>query len=105
MIKRIYYLILVGREISLDFIIFVIVYEYTTPVPKISDLPSYLLARLFERPLRDISRLIEHQTEEFGKEGMCTKFIPKSLAIEQKKLRFEIAQDNFDMVTDNENVL
>ena len=33
------------------------------------------------------------------------KFIPKLLTTEQKDLRSEIAQDNLEMVSDDENVL
>ena len=36
---------------------------------------------------------------------MCAKFIPKLLTIEQKRLRFEVAQDNLEMVADDDNVL
>ena len=36
---------------------------------------------------------------------VCPKFIPKWLTIEQKDLRSEIAQDNLEMVSDDENVL
>ena len=36
---------------------------------------------------------------------MCAKFIPKLLTTEQKDLRSEIAQDNLEMVSDDENVL
>ena len=36
---------------------------------------------------------------------VCVKFIPKLLTTEQKNLRSEIAQDNLEMVSDDENVL
>ena len=36
---------------------------------------------------------------------VCAKFIPKLLTTEQKVLRSEIAQDNFEVVSDNENIL
>ena len=36
---------------------------------------------------------------------MCVKLIPKLLTTEQKDLRSEIAQDNLEMVSDDENVL
>ena len=36
---------------------------------------------------------------------VCAKFIPKLLTTEQKDLRSEIAQDNLEMVSDDENVL
>ena len=36
---------------------------------------------------------------------MCAKFIPKLLTTEQKDLRSENAQDNLEMVSDDENVL
>ena len=36
---------------------------------------------------------------------MCAKVIPKLLTTEQKDLRSEIAQDNLEMVSDDENVL
>ena len=36
---------------------------------------------------------------------MCAKFIPKLLTTEQKDLRSEIAQDNLEPVSDDENVL
>ena len=40
-----------------------------------------------------------------GKTRVCAKFIPKLLTTEQKDLRSEIAQDNLEMVSNNENVL
>ena len=40
-----------------------------------------------------------------GMTGVCAKFIPKLLTTEQKDLRSEIAQDNLEMVSDDENVL
>ena len=40
-----------------------------------------------------------------GMTRMCAKFIPKSLTTEQKDLRSEIAQDNVEIVSDDENVL
>ena len=36
---------------------------------------------------------------------MCAKLIPKLLTTEQKDLCSEIAEDNLEMVSDNENVL
>ena len=36
---------------------------------------------------------------------MCAKFIPKLLRAEQKDIRSEIAQDNLEMVSDDEDVL
>ena len=36
---------------------------------------------------------------------MCPKFIPKLLTIEQKDLCSEIAQDNLEIFSDDENVL
>ena len=40
-----------------------------------------------------------------GMTRVCAKFIPKLLTTEQKDLRSEIAQDNLEMVSDDENVL
>ena len=40
-----------------------------------------------------------------GMTRVCAKFIPKLLTTEQKYLRSEIAQDNWEMVSDDENVL
>ena len=40
-----------------------------------------------------------------GMTHACAKFIPKLLTTEQKDLSSEIAQDNLDMVSDDENVL
>ena len=40
-----------------------------------------------------------------GMTRVCAKFIPKLLTTEQKDLRSGIAQDNLEMVSDNENVL
>ena len=40
-----------------------------------------------------------------GMTRVCAKFIPKLLTTEQKDLRSEIAQDNLEMLSDNENVL
>ena len=40
-----------------------------------------------------------------GMTRVCAKFIPKLLTTEQKDLRSKIAQDNFEMVNDDENVL
>ena len=40
-----------------------------------------------------------------GMTRVCAKFIPKLLTTEQKDHRSEIAQDNLEMVTDDENVL
>ena len=40
-----------------------------------------------------------------GMTRVCAKFIPKLLTIEQKDLRSEIARDNLEMVSDDENVL
>ena len=36
---------------------------------------------------------------------VCAKFIPKLLTTEQKDLHSEIAQDDLEMVSDDENVL
>ena len=40
-----------------------------------------------------------------GMTRVCAEFIPKLLTTEQKDLRSEIAQDNLEMVSDDENVL
>ena len=40
-----------------------------------------------------------------GMTRVCAKFIPKFLTTEQKDLRSEIAQDNSEMVSDDENVV
>ena len=40
-----------------------------------------------------------------GMTHVCTKFIPKLLTTKQKDLRSEIAQDNLEMVSDDENIL
>ena len=40
-----------------------------------------------------------------GMTRVCAKFIPKLLTTEQKDLRSEIAQDNLEMVRDDENIL
>ena len=40
-----------------------------------------------------------------GMTRVCAKFIPKLLTTEQKDLRSEIAQDNLEMLSDDENVL
>ena len=40
-----------------------------------------------------------------GMTRVCAKFIPKLLTTEQKDLRSEIAQENLEMVSDDENVL
>ena len=40
-----------------------------------------------------------------GMTCVCAKFIPKLLTTEQKDLHSEIAQDNLEMVSDDENVL
>ena len=40
-----------------------------------------------------------------GMTRVCAKFIPKLRTTEQKDLRSEIAQDNLEMVSDDENVL
>ena len=40
-----------------------------------------------------------------GMTRVCAKFIPKLLTTEQKDFRSEIAQDNLEMVRDDENVL
>ena len=40
-----------------------------------------------------------------GMTRVCAKVIPKLLTTEQKDLRFEIAQDNLEMVSDDERVL
>ena len=40
-----------------------------------------------------------------GMTRACAKFIPKLLTTEQKELRSEIAQDNLEMVSDDEKVL
>ena len=40
-----------------------------------------------------------------GMTRVCAKFIPKLLTTEQEDLRSEIAQDNLEMVSDDENVL
>ena len=40
-----------------------------------------------------------------GVTRVCAKFIPKLLTTEHKDLRSEIAQDNLEMVSDDENVL
>ena len=40
-----------------------------------------------------------------GMTRVCAKFITKLLTTEQKDLRSEIAQDNLEMVSDDENVL
>ena len=40
-----------------------------------------------------------------GMTRVCAKFIPKLLTTEQKDLRSEIAQDNLEMISDDENVL
>ena len=40
-----------------------------------------------------------------GMTRVCAKTIPKLLTTEQKDLRFKIAQDNLEMVSDDENVL
>ena len=40
-----------------------------------------------------------------GMTCVCAKFIPKLLTTEQKDLRSEIAEDNLEMVSDNESVL
>ena len=40
-----------------------------------------------------------------GMTRVCVKFIPKLLTSKQKDLRSEIAQDNLEMVSDDENVL
>ena len=40
-----------------------------------------------------------------GMTRVCAKFIPKLLTTEQKDLRSEIAQDNLEPVSDDENVL
>ena len=39
-----------------------------------------------------------------GRTRVCAKFIPKLLTTEQKDLRSEIAQDNLEMVSEDENV-
>lgn len=44
-------------------------------------------------------------TEKLGMTRVCAKFIPKLLTAEQKNLRFEIAQDNLEMVNNDENML
>jgi len=36
---------------------------------------------------------------------VCANFIPKLLTVEQKKLHFEVPQDNLEMVTNDANVL
>ena len=36
---------------------------------------------------------------------VCAKFIPKFVSAEQKKLRLEIAQDNLEMVNNDDTVL
>ena len=40
-----------------------------------------------------------------GMTRVCAKVIPKLLTTEQKDLRFEITQDNLEMVSDDERVL
>ena len=40
-----------------------------------------------------------------GMTRVCAKFIPKSLTTEQKHLRSEIAQENLEMVSGDENNL
>ena len=40
-----------------------------------------------------------------GMTRVCAKFIPKLLTTEQKDLHSEIAQDNLEMASDDENVL
>ena len=40
-----------------------------------------------------------------GMTRVCAKFIPKLLTTEQKDLRSKIAQDNFEMNRDDDNVL
>ena len=43
-------------------------------------------------------------TDNLGMTRVCAKFIPKLLKVEQKRLRFKVAQDNLEMVADDENV-
>ena len=49
-----------------------------------------------------VSRIL---TENLRMTRVCAKFIPKFLTEEQKKLHFVVAQDNLEMVADDENVL
>jgi len=44
-------------------------------------------------------------TENLAMARVCAKFIPKLLSAEQKNLRFEIAQDNLEMISNDKNVL
>ncbi|XP_020299181.1 putative uncharacterized protein FLJ37770, partial [Pseudomyrmex gracilis] len=44
-------------------------------------------------------------TENLAMARVCAKFIPKLLMAEQKNLCFEIAQDNLEMISNDENVL
>ena len=53
-------------------------------------------------PKTCVSRIL---TENLGITRECAKFIPKLFTVEQKTLRFEVAQDNLEMVADDKNVL
>ena len=44
-------------------------------------------------------------TENLGMVRVAAKFIPKLLTAEQKSLRLQIAQENLEMVNNNENIL